>query len=272
MFLRILVIAILLVVSLLGVGWLGFRVPAPSFAALAAGDLPAEIQIPSSLPAPLMRHLRAVYGETVPQVQTAVVSGRAWVTFNGLTMPARFRFSYDVKRGHYHDIQVTWYTLKVMQIHERFLDGRSILSIPFMGRIENDPYNNAASNQGFWAELLAWVPALAVTDARVRWEAIDDSSVRLIVPNADPIEAFTVRFDPATGLMTSLVAQRYRDSALAVRERWLCEALEWREIDGAQVMATSTIRWGEAAPWVTWEVEQVALNVDVAARWEQFGG
>lgn len=204
MLVRMLVIAVLVVVLLLGVGWLGFRIPASPFSSLASGDSPPTIPIPASLPAPVVRHLRAVYGESMPQAQTAVVSGRAWVTFNGLTMPARFRFFYDAERGHYHDIQVTWFTFKVMQIHERYLDGRSILSIPFMGRIENDPYINAASNQGFWAEMLAWVPALAVTDTRVRWEPIDDTTVRMIVPNADAVEAFTLRFDAATGLMTSL--------------------------------------------------------------------
>jgi hypothetical protein len=34
----------------------------------------------------------------------------------------------------------------------------------------------------------------------------------------------------------------------------------------------SQTQWNQDTPWATWEVEQVALNVDVSARLGQFGG
>jgi hypothetical protein len=130
---------------LLGIGWLGFRIPSPRFKASQVST--AEIiPIPTGLPEPVQRFVRAMYGDSLPVVKTALVTGRATVRFNGITMPTRFRFYYDACGAHYHDIQVTWFTLPIMQIHERFLDGRT----------------DKASNQGFWSETLAWQSSLLI--------------------------------------------------------------------------------------------------------------
>ncbi len=269
---RILIIIVVALVVVIGIAWLGLRVPASAF---AAPDAPTAavttVPIPDDLPAPVARFARAVYGDMLPSAPTAMITGRAQVTMNGITMPARFRFYYDMAHGHYHDIQVTWFTMPVMGIHERLLDGHAIIDIPIIGRTENDPFTNAASIQGFWAELLAWMPALALGDPRVQWEAVDDNSARMIVPGAAPEEAFTLTFDPTTGYLDTLTTQRYQGSD-GIRHHWQPRALEWRVIDGVPTMARSSITWDETAPWVTWEIEQVALNVDVSARLAQFGG
>ncbi len=36
------------------------------------------------------------------------------------------------------------------------------------------------------------------------------------------------------------------------------------------IQTTQTVK--QFAPWATWEVEQVSLNVDVSVRFSQFGG
>jgi hypothetical protein len=41
---------------------------------------------------------------------------------------------------------------------------------------------------------------------------------------------------------------------------------------GLRVPGRAETQWHDDAPRATWEVEQVVLNVDVSARFLQFGG
>jgi hypothetical protein len=270
---RILFVLVAAIVLLLALGWLGLQVKASSFPTITSVPFTATVPLPADLPAPVLRHARLVLGETMPQAQSAMVIGRATNTINGITMPARFRFYYDAARSsEYHDIQVTWFTLPVLRVTERFLDGQSIIDIPIIGRVENDPYTNAAANQGYWSEVLAWAPALLFADPRVRWEAIDATSARMFPPNAAAEEAFTVTFDADSGLMSRLQTLRYGDSEPRAYQRWTTRVLEWSQVNGLYVATRSDVQWNDDTPWATWEVEQVVYNVDVTVRLAQFGG
>jgi hypothetical protein len=54
-----------------------------------------------------------------------------------------------------------------------------------------------------WAEAAAW-PSLLISDPRIRWEAIDENTARLIVPFEDQEDMLTVRFDSQSGLITRM--------------------------------------------------------------------
>ncbi|MBL8163432.1 MAG: hypothetical protein JNJ61_15700 [Anaerolineae bacterium] len=273
MVIRIVVIVLSLIVVLLAGGWMGLQVNASSFPTVKAGDTPRTLPIPAGLPAPVERFARAVYGDTLPDVQSAMVLGRARLAPFGLPMPTRFRFFYDARRSsHYHDIQVTWFNLTFMRIHERNLEGHVTLDLSMLGQVDDAPHTNRAGIQGYWAEVLAWVPAVTLTDPRVRWEALSDSEARLFLPGLDDVEALTVRFDPDTGLMTEVETMRYQSEEQPERWHWFNRILEWRIIEGQLVATRSQTQWNDAAPWANWEVEQSALNVDVSARLAQFGG
>ncbi|MBC7870648.1 MAG: hypothetical protein H7Y09_07390 [Chitinophagaceae bacterium] len=132
-------------------GWLGLQVKARRFPAVVPGISPRMIPPPPDLPAPVLRFARAVFGETLPEIQSAVVLGRARLAPTGMSMPTRFRFYYDVARSsHYHDIQATWFTLPFMRIHERNLEGHAILDLGILGRVEDAPHTNRAGMQGYW--------------------------------------------------------------------------------------------------------------------------
>lgn len=258
---------------LLALGWAGLQVNARPFPAAAPGRAPRRLPLPAGLPAPVERFARAVYGDTLPEVRSAVVSGRARLAPTGLPLPTRFRFYYDAARSsHYHEIQATWFTLPFMRIHERNLEGHVTLDLSILGRVEDAPKTNRAGIQGYWGEALAWLPAIPLTDPRVRWEAVDATTARLFLPGLDDEEAFTVRFDADTGLMTEIETWRYQDEARAERWRWFNRALEWGTVDGQRVPVRSQTQWNDDAPWATWEVERIALNADTAARLAQFGG
>jgi hypothetical protein len=272
MIVRILMIVLVVALVLLGFGWLGFRVPSTAFAALPDVPIAETMPIPTDLPLPVQRFARAVYGERLPVIHSAIVTGHGSLAPFGMDMAARFRFYYDVEHGHYHEIDTTWYTLPIMHVHERFLDGVSILDIPMIGHIENYESTNHAGNQGFWAEMLAWLPAAVIADSRVRWETLDTHTVKLYLPDADMLEALTLKFDTETGLISELATQRYRDQGEnAVRLFWQNHALAWGMLNGVQTMVRSNTQWETDAPWATWEIEQVVVNADVSARLNHFG-
>jgi hypothetical protein len=266
----------LLIAAVIGVltaiGWVGLQIPPRSYAVETIGETPHTLTIPEDLPPPVLRYASAVYGDNVPDVRSAEVLGRASIMRGGLQMPARFRFYYDaVNPSHYHQIEVTWFTLPIMNVHERFLNGQAILDVPGE-RIEDDPFTDSASRQGYWAEVLAWVPAIVLHEPQIRWDVVDENTVRMIIPDAPDEEALLVSFDPESRLIQTISAMRYGSIVAGQREQWRCRGLEWSLIDGVPTMERSDIRWNDDAPWVVWQVEQVALNVDVAARMQQFGG
>lgn len=266
-----------LVISLIGLlligGWLGLQVSAPRFATVTPASEPRRLPLSSTLPAPVHRFALVLFGDNAPAVQSAMVLGRAQLAPAGFRMPTRFRFYYDATRSsYYHDIEATWFRLPFMRIHERNLEGHAILDLGLLGRVEDAPYTNRAAVQGYWAEVLAWLPSIALTDERVQWEAIDATTARLYLPGLNDEEAFTVRFDADTGLLTEIETMRYQSESDTQRSRWRNRILEWDIVDGMRVPVRAETQWNDATPWATWNVEQVVVNVDVSARFAQFGG
>lgn len=260
-------------IALAGLVWLGLRVAARPFpiASLTSRDLGTK-PIPSDLPAPVARFARAIFnGDQMPIVESALLVGRARVNFNGLKLWARFKFSHLTPDNYYHFIQATWFALPVATINERYLDGKGIMDIPGI-HVEDDPNTNHAANQGFWSEALAWAPSILFADPRVRWEAVDDLTARLILPNASDEEHFTVHFDPQTGLMAEMTTLRYQDPTPAPRLRWTNRTLKWDTFNAVRVPVRSQTQWANNPPWAEWEIEQVLYNVPVTNRLRQFGG
>ncbi len=261
-----------LLVLLAGALWLGLRVePAPYPA--HEGDAPAveTIALPGDLPAPVARYFRTIIGDQIPLVQTAVVSGRARLRLFGLRFPARFRFVYLAGRAYRHDIEVTFFGRPLMKVHEVYHDGKARLELPF-GVIEGEPKVDAAANLGLWGESI-WLPSILVTDRRVRWEAIDGTSARLIVPLGDDEEdRFTATFDPQSGLLVSLEAMRWKDPDSETKLRWSNVPLGWRSFHGVMIPSPASTTWqDEGAPWAVWTIEQVVYNVDVTDYFETRG-
>lgn len=123
---------IAVVVGLLFVlGWLGFQIKPARFEPAPFANTPLEtMRLPEGLPAPVERFYRTVYGEDIPVIHSAIVTGRAQITIAGVTMPARIRFSYVAGQSYRHYIETTFFGLPVIRVNERYVDGVSRMRMP----------------------------------------------------------------------------------------------------------------------------------------------
>ncbi len=261
-----LIIGILLV-------WIGLQIEPAAFPPLVQQAPPiATIALPVGLPAPVERFYRAFYGERIPVLTSAVLTGHALMRpIGGITLPTRFRFIYEAGKGYRHYIEVTFFGFPIMQINEQFLDGKARLELPF-GVAEGEQVDQGAT-LGLWAESI-WLPAIYLTDPRVRWEAVDEETALLIVPAAtkasadnslaNQTETYVVRFDADSGLITWFESMRYQDATSTKKTLWLNQILAWGTQDGKPFATAGAAIWMDnGKPWAVFTVEDVIYNLDV---------
>src|SRR5436190_8998855 len=71
--------------ALVGLGWTGLQIQPAPFPAIAQPSAPLEtMPLPAGLPAPVARFYRQIYGEQVPVIRSAVVTGRGTLRLKGL--------------------------------------------------------------------------------------------------------------------------------------------------------------------------------------------
>jgi hypothetical protein len=181
----------------------------------------------------------------------------------GLRFPARFRFTHVAGQGYRHYIEATIFGYPVMKVNEWYLDGKARMELP-VGVIKNEPKIDMAANLALWGEAV-WLPSILVTDPRARWEAIDDTTARLIVPFGEEEDTFTVTFDRETGLMRTMEAMRYKEATDETKIPWRNEPLGWQTFHGIEIPSPAATTWlDEGTPWAVWTIEDVVYNVDVS--------
>lgn len=265
---------VLIIVGSLGLlgllGWLGLRLPPRSLpqAPLNPGEV-SWTALPDDLPAPVARFYQELYGDELPVIDSAVVSGRGTMRVGGLTAPVRFRFAHATGEAYRHHIEVMFFGLRVLTVHETFLDGAARLELPF-GVSEGSKVDQGA-NLALWAEAV-WMPSVWVTDPRVRWEPIDEHSALLVVPFGDREERFVARFDPATGLLRLLESMRFKGADDELQTLWLNEVVTWEELDGWLLPRETALTWfDDGTPWARMTTEEVRYNADVRDYLHQRG-
>jgi hypothetical protein len=259
-------------VAILVLGWLGLQVKPKPFPAYPE-QTPAlkTVELPADLPAPVARYYEAIIGDQIPIIESAVITGRAKLRLFGLRFPARFRFTHIAGQDYRHYIEATVFGCPVMKVNEYYLDGNARMELP-VGVIENEPKVDMAANLGLWGESV-WLPSIFITDPRVRWEAIDDTTARLVVPfdfaQDRPFgkggDTFTVTFDSQTGLLLRMEAMRYREAKDEAKIPWRNEPLGWQTFHGIKIPSPASVTWlDEGTPWSVWTIENMAYNVDVS--------
>jgi hypothetical protein len=270
---KVLGIVIGVLVGLVLLVVVGLRVKPRPFAPYAArGDgAPATAPLPDGLPAPVDRFYRSLYGDTVPVVTSAVITGRGPLRIMGITFPGRFRFIHQAGMGYRHYIEVTVFGLPLLTVNERYLDGESLFETPG-GVIDNDPQVNQGANLGLWGEMI-WYPAAWLTAPGVRWEPVDEVTAVLVVPFAgggpgpfgETDQRFIARFDPDTGLLRYLESMRYKGEQAETKMLWINEARAWDEVGEWLIPTVGAVTWfDEGTPWAVFTVEELVVNVDVS--------
>jgi len=105
-FMKIIYIITIVLAALVFIGWLGLQVQPKSFAIPAlsepgassvAGESLETVALRVDLPRPVDRFYRRIYGENVPVITSAIISGRGTLRLpsgKGITFPGRFRFTH----------------------------------------------------------------------------------------------------------------------------------------------------------------------------------
>ena len=261
---KILLFAIGGVLVLLVFFWVGLQIQPRSFPPFPGHPPILEtVPLPEGLPEPVARFYRGVYGDEIPVIKSAVITGRATMRVFGITFPARFRFTHVAGQDYRHYIEATVFGLPLMRVNESYLGGESRMETPG-GIIEKEPKINQAANLGLWAESV-WLPSIFITDPRVRWEPVDDHTALLRVPFGDSEETFTVRFDPSSGHLALLEAMRYREAADEDKVLWISEAVAWEVLEGQLYLKTGALTWlDQGQPWAVFTVEELIYNVEVS--------
>ena len=266
---RIILIVVSSLAVLLVLGYIGLQIkPAPYAAFTEPPGKLETVPLPAGLPAPVERFYRKMYGERIPVIRSAVISGRGTIRPVGpVSLPARFRFTHVAGKDYRHDIEATIFGIPVLKVIETYIASSSRQQMPW-GTTQNDPKANQAANLGLWAEAI-WFPAIFLTDPRVRWNAVDNATAALTVPFEAGTETFVVRFDPDTQLVRSLEAMRFKTDQKIL---WINETRAWAELGGQLSLTLGTVTWmDDGKPWAVFNVEEIVLNADVSASMARNG-
>jgi hypothetical protein len=265
-FLIVLAILILIIVLI----WLGLQIqPRPFTAYVAPTQDVQSVPLPDDLPAPVERFYRQLYGDRIPLIESAVISGIGRLRINGITLPARFRFTHISGQDYRHYIETTIYGLPLLKVNEHFLNGKARLELPF--GISEGPKIDQGANLALWAEAI-WMPSVWVSDPRVQWEAVSDSSATLVVPFQDAQERFTVTFDAQTGLLKSMQSMRYKGEESSEKTLWINEVGEWQTLADYTQPIQSSVTWqDEGTPWARFSTLEVVYNSDVSTTIQNSG-
>jgi hypothetical protein len=271
----LIIIALLVLIVLLF--WLGLQILPVPFPSYTAPTSPLQtIPLPEDLPAPVERFYHQLYGETVPVIDSVVISGTGRLRINGITLPARFRFVHITGHDYRHYIETTLFGLPLVKVNEHFLTGKARLELPF--GISEGPNVDQGANLALWAEAI-WMPSLWLTDSRARWEAIDENSATLVVPfkqepgtSTAEVEHFTVSFDPETGLLQSMQSMRFKGEESSTKTLWINEVLVWQTLGDFTLPVLSAVTWqDEGTPWARFTTLEVVYNADVSSYIQNSG-
>lgn len=246
---------------LAGIGWAGLQVAPANLPPPA--DEPQDLgmlDVPDDLPAPVRRYFQVATGGQLPRIESLVGYGRGRANF-GIWLPLRYRLAHRPGYAFERYMEVTWFGLPVLKAIDRYVDGKGMTGP--MGNEATGPAVDQGANMILWAEA-PLMPSLWITDPRISWEAVDDTTARLIFPFGAQEDELTVHFDPESGLVRRISALRYRDAQTG-KVPWHVDFLSWKTANGVRLPERIAVIWDDQGePWSYWDFEDVYWNVDIS--------
>ncbi len=261
---RVILISAAIILGAVVIAGLGLRFEPPPFPTpdLASAGTGAPFALSPKLPAPVHRFYSVLYGDQIPTVSSAIISGRARLRVAGISFPARFRFIHAAGEAYRHYIELTFFGFPIMRVNESYLSGAARLELPF-GVTEGEPKTDQAANLALWAESV-WLAPVLLTDPRVHWQPMDDLTARLVVPFGETEQQLIVQFDEKSHLPRFALSMRYKEATSADTSLWINEFREWRRLGERLTPTEAAVTWYEdGSPWAVFRVEEVLLNRDV---------
>jgi hypothetical protein len=177
-----------------------------------------------------------------------------------LRLPVTFWSEHRVGHSGLQLLAVTWFGIPVMRGRDIYMDGHGEMVIA--GRRAAGPEIDQGENLFVWSELVL-APSILVTCPGVRWEPVDDTNARLVVPFGDDEDDIVFSFDPSTALLRRARAMRYKTPG-SPKVGWQVEYLDWRQYTNGIFPSRLTVTWeDEQDPWFVLDVDGVAFNVPV---------
>lgn len=255
---------------LLTIAGLGFHIDSKSFSPYpdTTPEL-ATVPLPSDLPAPVERYLNIIMGDQIPVIESAVVQGRGKSKISLIRMPVRFKGYYTSSQEFYRYMEVTWYRFPILTGYEFYLKEGGIFQTQGIFTMDvTDDRIKQGQNLIMWSEAV-FIPSVFVTDQDIRWEAIDATSARLVVPFGEEEDSLLVRFDPVSGLITQMSGQRYRDKE-EYKSQWCVDYSDWKTYHDIMVPGQIAQSWeDENSSWSYMTIEDVEYNVEFQALKEK---
>ena len=142
------------------------------------------------------------------------------------------------------------------------MERNSLFGVTLIGAKANYPKLSQGANRALWTETVMF-PAALVLGPRVTWQALDAGTDILIVPFEDATESIVVRFDPQTGLATTMEVMRYRSTTDEKKTLWIPSSDEYATVDGVTMGVAGSATWfDQGYAWASFRTEEALFNAD----------
>jgi hypothetical protein len=226
----------------------------------APGQPGEPLPLRDALPKPVSRHFVEILGDAPQSVHSSVIWGRGKVHVRGTWLPMRFKAWYRPGVSFIRRTEMTWFLRPVLRGCESYIGGVGVQRVA--GKEERGPQVDQEEALALWASAL-WMPSTLVHPSAATWEAVDDTSARLVFPFGGGSDSLLFFFDPESGRMTHVIGQRSSGRS-GEKEDWRIDLLEWKTFHGQLIPCLISASWGETgSPWSYWSVDGVAYNVKV---------
>jgi hypothetical protein len=249
------------VVALGAAAWLGLQFRPRPLAGPGASSELGEAKPPEGLPGTVARHYLVSFGPKPPRIETMVIWGRARMKRDPLPwMPVSFWSEQRIGSRALQRLAVTWFGLPLLRGTDSYIDGRGEMVIGKQRAVGEEI--DQGENLFMWAEA-ALVPT-AVSLPGVRWEQLDETSARLLVPFRDTVDEMVFRFDSSTGLIREARAMRFREVG-GTKLGWRVGYSRWQQFGRVMFPGRISVTWADKGrPWFVLDVDGVAFNVPVS--------
>jgi len=233
------------------------------------------------LPAPVQRYFRAALKDGQPMVAALTIehAGTFNVAAKGADQWKPFtseQHSAMRHPGFVWDGCVAILPGVAVHVHDAYVAGEGILHPAVMGLISladmhgTSPRPGGVAHGEFmrWFAETAWYPTALLPSQGVRWSAVDEYTARASVSDGAVDCTLLFRFDPQTGLITSVRAAA-RGATVGkdvLMMPWEGRWLDYAERDGMQVPMRGEVSWvTPQGPRPYWRGSVARLQYEYAA-------